>query len=92
MKKRFFSVYLLSWATRALFIFSWSSLFWIADGRIVFSFFAAALLLMSVWPRCPRCGLPTFWRRKSSDPDHFVYYRPSAVPHIECVRCGANLI
>lgn len=45
------------------------------------------------WPRCRRCGLPTFWRKRPADPDHFVYYigKPPFFPGHDCSRCGEDL-
>lgn len=54
----------------------------------------ALIILAMVWPRCGKCGLPTFWQKAPSAPDHFVYYlgkRLNPLPPQTCSRCGEDL-
>jgi len=85
------SVYLQSWVTRVLPLVLWVALFFSASGYLLLAFVVSALLVL-VWPRCPSCKLPTFWKKSPTDPDHFIYYRPSPFPAQECRRCGVNLL
>ena len=67
--------------------------FWLTDRAALWALgvvLFAALLLM--WPRCARCDLPAFLKRRQAEPDLVPHYiDPRLAPGAECARCGADL-
>jgi hypothetical protein len=67
--------------------------FWLADrawlwaiGVVLFA------LLLIIWPRCQRCDLPAFLRKRTMEPDHLPHFvEPRLAPGVACARCGFDL-
>lgn len=48
--------------------------------------------LLVIWPRCARCDLPAFLKKRTFEPDLVPHYVDARLaPGSECARCGHDL-
>jgi hypothetical protein len=87
------SAFVITWTVYAAALAWLVAGFWLRDrawlwaiGIILFA------VLLIIWPRCRRCDLPAFLRRRAFEPDQIPHYvEPRLTPGVECARCGFDL-
>lgn len=86
------SIHLQTWLTQIAAIIALVSNVFVRSAWL-FGLGVVLVILAMLWPRCRRCGLPTFWRKRRYDPDRFIYYigTPPLFPGQDCSRCGEDL-
>lgn len=85
------NAFVKSWITSVLAIIAMISLIVFAKGWVPLIGLLVIIAVVTTWPRCPRCRLPTYWTKGTSAPDHFALYRPRLAPGRTCARCGQEL-
>jgi hypothetical protein len=87
------SSYVKTWLMQSAAVLAVIGAVFLREGWLV-ALSVALVIAATLWPRCRACGLPTFWFKRQSDPDHFIYYigKPlSPLPRQTCARCGEDL-